>query len=54
MPVVAVSFDLNSFPKGTRYNEVAPGTRPGASYKEWTLVHGLHAGRNSNVAAIYN
>jgi hypothetical protein len=29
-----VSLDLNRCPKGTRYNEVAVGTTPGASYKE--------------------
>jgi hypothetical protein len=42
-----VSFDLNRCSKGTWYNEVAPDTRPNASYKEigsWST--GLHAGSN--------
>jgi hypothetical protein len=34
MSVVAVSFDLNRCAKMIGYNEVAPGTRPDASYKE--------------------
>jgi hypothetical protein len=38
IPVAAVSFDLNRCPKGIGYNEMAPGTRPGASYKECGLL----------------